>query len=96
MSCPFCGGESEKLGKPCDRQECTEARARIPLAKADSRGISEIRKGWCSQNEAERVRKGLFLRILPDVAERGRRYARARNASLSELVERWLLSLPLE
>lgn len=94
--CHLCGQPSIGDSKLCDAPKCAEASALITLADTDSRGIARIRKGWCSQTEAERVRKGMFLRILPSVADRAREHARKRGASLSELVEQWMLSLPLE
>lgn len=93
MFCPFCGGESEKNGRPCARQECQEASARVPLAEASSRGYPLIRKGRGWQTEEDRVRKQAKLRLLPDCYARIRCAASREGITVSDLVERWALTL---
>lgn len=83
--CPFCGENA-----PCTDPKCLEASARIPLAPIDSRGISLIRKGYLSQTEAERMRKGMFFRLLPEAQAKLRAIAAERGLPASQLVERWI------
>jgi len=90
--CPFCGGEAEKSGRPCQREKCQEASTRVPLAKESSRGYPLIRKGW--QMEEDRLRKQAKLRLLPDLYDRIRAAAAREGMTVSDFVERWAKTLP--
>lgn len=92
--CPFCGGESTKSGRPCDSEKCQEASARVPLARRDSRGVPEIRRGWSSQKESERLRRQVKLRMHPHAIARVREFAASRKITFCDAVEEWALSLP--
>lgn len=92
--CPFCGGESTKSGCPCNSEKCQEASTRVPLAKADSRGVPQIRRGWSSQKEPERLRQQVKLRMHPYAIQRVREFAANRKITFCDAVEEWALSLP--
>jgi hypothetical protein len=91
--CAFCG-DSIEAKNACPRESCTEARARIPKAEADSSGVPRIRKGRYTQPEGKRVRRAHQLRMLDSAWERIRSQANRERITIADFLERHALTLP--